>query len=40
LLALLVLSPVEAEGEQADRASAVAAAHAATRILFDMRIIL
>jgi hypothetical protein len=26
--------------EQADRASAVAAAHAAARILFDMRIIL
>jgi len=30
----------EAVEEQADRASAVAAAHAAARILFDMRIIL
>ena len=30
----------EAVVEQADRASAVAAAHAAARILFDMRIIL
>ena len=30
----------EAVDEQADRASAVAAAHAAARILFDMRIIL
>jgi hypothetical protein len=34
------LSPDEAVEVQADRASAVAAAHAAARILFDMRIIL
>ena len=34
------LSPDEAVEVQADRASAVAAAHAAARILFDMKIIL
>ena len=34
-------SPLDVDGEmQADRANAVAAAHAAARILFDMKIIL